>query len=396
MREGWEVKALKDVVQIVSGGTPKTKVNDYWGAGVAWITPADLGKLKSREVNATRRTISQRGLDKSSAKLFPEQSVILSTRAPIGHLAINIVPMATNQGCRGLVPLKNIDTLYIFYFLKGNICLLNDLGTGTTFKELSTKALGSVEIPIPPLTEQKQIVTILDKAFAAIDQAKANIEKNIANAKELFQSKLNDIFSQKGDGWVEKTFQELSTRIGDGLHGTPKYDDEGEYFFINGNNLNDGEIEIKTSTKTVNKDEYRKHKRELTQNTVLVSINGTLGKVAFYNNEPILLGKSACYINFDKSVDKKYIKFLIQSPLFFKNMADESTGSTIKNFSLKSMRNYRLNLPPIKEQHKIVKVLDDLSTETKKVEAIYQQKIADLVELKKSVLQKAFAGELVY
>jgi type I restriction enzyme S subunit len=394
MREGWKVKTIKDVTNIVAGGTPKTTVKDYWEGDIAWITPADMGKLETREVGSTRRTITELGLEKSSAKLFPENSVILSSRAPIGHLAINTIPMSTNQGCRGIVPLETLDTHYLFYFLKGNVTLLNELGTGTTFKELSTKALGSVSIPLPPLPEQRQIVAILDQAFAAIDQAKANIEKNIQNTKELFLSKLNEIFSQKGEGWEERSFQELSTRIGDGLHGTPNYDENGQYYFINGNNLSDGYIEIKENTKRVNKEEFEKHQRILTENTVLISINGTLGNVAFYNDEPVILGKSACYINFDSRVEKRYVKFLVQSSLFFENMANESTGATIKNFSLKSMRNYKLFLPPLEKQVETVNELELFDSGIKELSTTYSNKIASLEELKKSILQKAFAGEL--
>ena len=251
-----------------------------------------------------------------------------------------------------------------------------------------------MEIPIPPLSEQKQIVEVLDKAFEKIDKAIANIERNIENAEELFNSYLQNVFENEGNDWDEKTFRELSSRIGDGLHGTPKYDVNGEYYFINGNNLNDGVIEIKENTKKISKKEYEKHKRELTNNTVLISINGTLGKVAFYNNEPVILGKSACYINFNDEVNKHYIKYLVKSPLFFRNMAVNSTGATIKNFSLKSMRNYSLALPSIELQKQVVNKLDNISAEIKKSKAIFTKKIASLEELKKSILEKAFKGEL--
>jgi type I restriction enzyme, S subunit len=284
-------------------------------------------------------------------------------------------------------------------FLNYQILSLNDeiysLARGTAQKNLNVNAFKKVQLSYPTsLEEQKQIVAKLDQCFEAIDKARANAAKNLENAKELFQSKLNDIFSQKGEGWVEKTFEELSSRIGDGLHGTPKYDEYGKYYFINGNNLNDGVIEIKGNTKRVNKEEFEKYKKELTGNTVLISINGTLGKVAFYNNEPVILGKSACYINFNDEVNKHYIKYLVKSPLFFKNMANLSTGATIKNFSLKSMRNYTLPLPPLKQQKQIVEVLDGLQKQTQSLESKYQQELNSLEELKKSILQKAFEGEL--
>lgn len=246
----------------------------------------------------------------------------------------------------------------------------------------------------PSLEVQAKIVELLDETLAQLDKAKTNIELNLKNTEDFFQSKLNDIFSQKCVGCDEKTFQELSTRIGDGLHGTPNYDENGDYYFINGNNLNDGVIEIKENTKKVNKEEFEKNKRELTKNTVLISINGTLGNVAFYNDEPVILGKSACYINFKKEVNKHYIKYLVKSPLFFKNMASLSTGATIKNFSLKSMRNYSLYLPAIKEQELIVNELIEIEDNILSIKEQYEQKANNLEDLKQSILQKAFAGEL--
>jgi type I restriction enzyme S subunit len=188
--------------------------------------------------------------------------------------------------------------------------------------------------------------------------------------------------------------KELTSHLGDGLHGTPKYTTEGDYYFINGNNLTDGVIEFKSSTKRVSFEEYNKHKKNLTDRTILISINGTLGNVAFYNNEKIILGKSACYFNMKDGIDKNYIKYVLSSSYFLKYAHKEATGATIKNVSLKTMREFIVPLPSLKQQQVIVQNLDALSDETKKLEAIYQQKINDLEELKKSVLHKAFSGEL--
>ena len=314
--------------------------------------------------------------------------------ATAGQVGILNFQSSTNQAVCGIFPNENFIPEFIYYrFLEYQDQLIQQ-AVGGAQPNISQQKIKNTLIPEINISEQKKIVAILDKAFEAIDQAKANIERNIENAKELFQSKLNEIFSQQGEGWEEKSFQELSSRIGDGLHGTPQYDDEGDYFFINGNNLNDGVIEIKDSTKRVNRLEFEKHQRPLTDNTVQISINGTLGKVAFYNNEPVILGKSACYINFDSRVEKRYIKFLVQSTLFFENMGRESTGATIKNFSLKSMRNYKLFLPPVEAQVKIVGELELFDSYIKELKESYFQKFRSLEELKKSLLQKAFAGEL--
>ena len=160
--DDWEEKQLGEVCEIINGGTPKTKTKEYWDSEIKWITPKDLGKLVQRYVFDTPRKISELGLQKSSAKLLPINSVILSTRAPIGHLAINTSEMATNQGCRGLIPLKNFSAEYLYYFLKKSVQLLNSLGTGATFKELSKSSLSKIKIPLPTLAEQKQIVQKLD------------------------------------------------------------------------------------------------------------------------------------------------------------------------------------------------------------------------------------------
>lgn len=391
MKQGWEIKKLGEVSTIINGGTPKSKVEDYWNGNIDWITPADLGKLKSVTVNDTPRKITELGLKKSSAKVFKPNSVILSTRAPIGHLAINTVPMSTNQGCRGIVPSVDLNTWYLYYFLSGKVELLNELGTGATFLELSTKSLASIPIPIPPLPEQQRIVAILDQAFAAIAKAKFGAEQNLKNAKELFKSYLQGVF---GNGNLEtKELKELTTILGDGLHGTPKYTTDGDYYFINGNNLKDGVIVFKENTKRVNIEEYNKHKKNLTNRTVLVSINGTLGNVAFYNGEKIILGKSACYFNLKDNIDKVFVKYVLSSPYFIKYAHREATGATIKNVSLKSMREFKVPYPSLSEQQIIVRQLDTLNTETQKLDAIYQKKMKGLEELKKSILQKAFTGE---
>ncbi|MEZ7514240.1 restriction endonuclease subunit S [Flavobacterium frigidarium] len=326
--------------------------------------------------------------------------LIMSCSGTMGKVAIvpaNIKKGIINQALLKLTPSKNLDIEYLRYWMSSPdfIQRIEENTVGAAIKNVaSVKILKEIKVPVPPLQQQQQIVAIINQAFEAIDQAKANIEKNIANAKELFQSKLNEIFSQKDDGWEEKSFKELSTRIGDGLHGTPNYDEDGEYYFINGNNLTNGLIEIKGNTKKVNYEEFIKHKKELNENTVLISINGTLGNVAFYNNEKVILGKSACYINFMPSVNKHFIKYLIKSPIFFKSMANESTGATIKNFSLKSMREYIVNLPPMKIQNEIVQKLELLETDVLEITYSYKQKLNNLEDLKKSILQKAFAGEL--
>lgn len=157
--------------------------------------------------------------------------------------------------------------------------------------------------------------------------------------------------------WTKVSLEEISTRIGDGLHGTPKYDESGEFYFINGNNLADGKILIKEDTKRISSIEYDKIKKELNERTVLVAINGTLGNIGMYHDEPVALGKSACYINVNEKAEKLFIRYVLENQDFQIYARDFATGSTIKNLGLKAVREYSFNLPPLPTQRKIGSIL---------------------------------------
>ncbi|CDL00262.1 Type I restriction-modification system specificity protein [Magnetospirillum gryphiswaldense MSR-1 v2] len=157
--------------------------------------------------------------------------------------------------------------------------------------------------------------------------------------------------------WPEVRLEDVTTILGDGLHGTPEYDDAGDYFFVNGSNLCEGRIVFDEKTRRVSEKEYKKHQKNLNDRTVLVSINGTIGNVALFCGENVVLGKSACYFNVIHSVDKHYIYYVL-SGLPFKNYINKlATGSTIKNVSLRLMRDFSFLLPPPKEQERITSVL---------------------------------------
>lgn len=163
--------------------------------------------------------------------------------------------------------------------------------------------------------------------------------------------------------WEKVSLESISTRIGDGLHGTPKYDDNGEFYFINGNNLSEGKILIKEDTKRISSIEYDKIKKDLSEKTVLVAINGTLGNVGLYRDEPVALGKSACYINVNDKAEKLFVRYVLENHDFQRYAIDFATGSTIKNLGLKAVRDYSFNLPTLPTQRKIASILsgyDDL------------------------------------
>jgi type I restriction enzyme, S subunit len=163
----WPKVYLGDVAQIVSGATPKSSVDQYWDGDIHWITPADLSRLEGKEVSATARRFTEAGLSSCSSRILPPRSVLFSSRAPIGHVAINTVPMATNQGFKSFVPDQEIlSSDFLYWWLKSSKAYLQSLGRGATFKEVSKEIVESIEIPLPPLEEQRRIAAILDKAVS--------------------------------------------------------------------------------------------------------------------------------------------------------------------------------------------------------------------------------------
>jgi type I restriction enzyme S subunit len=169
--------------------------------------------------------------------------------------------------------------------------------------------------------------------------------------------------------WKWCRLRQLAVALGDGIHGTPNYSERSDCFFINGNNLEDGKIVVKPSTKMVSFDEMQKHKKPLTSKSVLVSINGTLGKVGFYAGENILLGKSACYFNLTDLTDKRFVKIVIDSDYFADYAIENATGTTIKNLSLRAMNELPVPLPPLAEQHRIVSKANELMALCNRLEA---------------------------
>ena len=193
------------------------------------------------------------------------------------------------------------------------------------------------------------------------EKAKLIAEGKLKKEKLLAPIAQNEKPFDLPNGWEFARLREIATHLGDGLHGTPVYTSNGKYYFVNGNNLKDGKIVIKHETKTVDVSEYEKYKKPLSSASILVSINGTLGTVGFYDSEPIILGKSACYINLvQEKVSKYFVKILIDAPSFMEYALKNAAGTTIKNLGLKAINDLPVALPPLSEQNRIVAKVEAL------------------------------------
>lgn len=401
---GWAVVALGSICQIINGGTPKSEVVKYWGGSNQWITPKDMGKLQSKFVEETERQITDAGLQNCSTKLSPPKSVILSSRAPIGHLAINLRPMATNQGCKTLIPSATLDFLYLYYFLSHSKQLLNDLGSGTTFKELSSSKLSEVPIPLPPLAIQKAIVAKLDAAFVSIDTAIAAAEKNAENAKQLFQSYLSDVFEKGGEGWEEKKLSEITTKIGSGATprgGDASYKPSGIPLIRSLNIYDDGFHYRKLAFLDEEQADALSNVI-VEENDVLLNITGASIARCCVPPADVLPARVNQHVSIIRPISNailpKFLQYLLTSNFYKSSLlkVGEGSGATRQALTKSQLQNFIVSFPrSLQKQSELITALFEVETLSKKIMEMYEGKSLAYNELKQSLLQQAFSGQLV-
>lgn len=377
---------LKEVFILQMGKTPARANETYWtDDGNKWVSISDLSTY-GKYVGDTKEQITDLAVQESGIKIVPQKTVLMSFKLSLGKTAITTEPIYTNEAIMAFIPTGKYDILpdYFYYLFSGY-----DWSKGTNRAVMGTTlnkaTLGEIVVKVPPLETQRQIAATLDKVTALIDKHKRQLKL----LDELVKSRFVELFGNpvKNDmGWESKPLNDVCDGIGDGLHGTPEYDDNGGYPFINGNNLIDGEIIITPATKMVSEETYKKHLIEVSPNAILISINGTLGKLAFYNGEQVMLGKSACYCNLKPSVNKMFVYGVMRSDAFAEFLDSSSTKSTIKNVGLKAMREYRLILPPTELQEQFAKFVE----QTDKSKQSVQQSLEKLETLKKSLMQEYF------
>lgn len=263
----------------------------------------------------------------------------------------------------------------------------------TTIARLYNDNLRNIQLNIPIIQEQEKIASFLSSIDKKIEQLSKKDELLESYKKGVMQKIFSQVIRFKADNgsdysdWEEKKLEDITLKISDGIHSTPKYDEKGLFYFINGNNLVNGKIKIDNNTKRISEKEFLKYKRDLNSTTILLSINGTIGNLALYNDEKVLLGKSACYINID---EKQIIKYFIYNILKTKNIENffysEVTGSTIKNLSLNTIKNTKIKLPQLEEQTKIANFLSSIDTKISQ----NRKALEETKKFKKALLQQMF------
>jgi len=326
--------------------------------------------------------------------ILDEVDVLVSLTGYIGRAGIiqnEHLPAVLNQRVARVNP-KSSEQLtqrFLFLYLSSESfrALLTEDGHGAAQQNVSTKDMALLPFAVPPLAEQERIVGILDEAFEGIAAATAQAEKNLHNARELFQSVLQSTFSQKGDDWEETTLGEVCELIS-GQHilaGDYNTTHKGIGYLTGPADF--GEFNPIVSRWT------EKPKSTAKSDDILITVKGSgVGKINILAEEEVAISRQLMAIRLNDTVSLKFIYFFMNMQFAF--FQDLSTGAAIPGISRKDVLNLLLNLPPLPTQQAIVEKLDALSEETKALEAIYERKQSALAELKQSLLQKAFAGEL--
>lgn len=290
-----------------------------------------------------------------------------------------------NQRVCRVIAKQGVCEDYLRFALTVELKIIENRTAFVTVKHLSAKELNKIELDIPEYGVQERIA----KTLIIIEQVLCSRKQQLQQLDELVKARFAELFGNpvKNDmGWKCKPLNDVCDGIGDGLHGTPEYDDNGGYPFINGNNLIDGEIVITSATKMVSEETYKKHIIDISPNAILISINGTLGKLAFYNGEKVMLGKSACYCNLKTNINKFFVYGVMKSDSFAEFLDNSSTKSTIKNVGLKAMREYKLILPPTELQEQFATFVKQVD----KSKVVVQKALDEAQTLFDSLMQEYF------
>jgi type I restriction enzyme, S subunit len=386
MKKKWEMKKLGDVCKFDK--RPNQKINLPY-VGLEHIE-SDSGKFIG---STTSQSV------KSLTFYFTHEHVLYGRLRPYlnkvllpnfeGHCSTEIFPIKVS---------KELDKNFLFHWLLSDKTAnkINATCTGARMPRANMNAVLEFKIPIPQLAEQQRIVAILDKAFAAIATAKGYAERNLQNSKELFQSYLHNVFANKGEGWEEKNLKEIGiTQTGT----TPKTSNKENYGdfipFVKPADINiSGNGEIRYNDEGLS-EQGLKNGRLMSKGSVLmVCIGASIGKVGFVDRD-VSCNQQINTLSVKKSFDPKFFYYALSTQHFFEQVIKNSAQATLPIINKGKWETLTVNYPKsLTEQQRIVAKLDALSEQTKKLESIYRLKIADLEELKKSILQKAFDGEL--
>jgi len=402
MKQGWETKKLGEVLLKTETIDPTKNPNKEF----TYLDVSSVNKETKEIENAT--VLLGKDAPSRARKLTRTNDVIFATVRPTHSRVALITEDYNEQVCStGYFVLRGkefIHNKYLFYFLltDGFNKNMEKLQKGASYPAVTDAEVKSINISFPKsLPEQQHIVSILDQVFEAIAKAKANAEQNLKNAKELFESYLETLFSEIFNSNETKTISELAKVIGGYSFKSGDFNKEGKYQVIRMGNVRPGVIRENESPVFIDSmDEKALSKALLLPNDVIITQTGTkkkrdYGYTVIIEKTNYLLNQRIAAIRFSKQYLPEFFLYFSWTNIFKDQYFANETGTVGQgNVGIGAITDAKVPFLTVSEQQTIIQKLDALSAETKRLETIYQKKIVDLEELKKSVLQKAFAGEL--
>ncbi|HHG3260550.1 TPA: restriction endonuclease subunit S [Vibrio parahaemolyticus] len=406
--KNWIETDIGSVAKVISGGTPKASDDSNFakpGTGYAWLTPADLSGYKRKSISNGKRDLTQKGLDSSSAKLMPEGSVLFSSRAPIGYVAIAENEISTNQGFKSFVFDERVYPSYAYYYLKSIRNLAESWGTGTTFKELSGAKAKQLPFILAPYDEQLRIADRLDSIFEKLEIAKSRLEKVPLLLKYFRMSVLSAAVSgELTEKWRDANnagnWEHVSLKqVGKGFNygSSAKSKKEGSVPVLRMGNLQDGKLDWSDLVYTSDEKEIEKYKLEA-------------GDVLFNRtNSPELVGKTSIYrgereaifagylikVQGTERLNSEYLNIQLNSPHARDYCWQVKTdGVSQSNINAQKLKAYEFNVPSVEEQEEIVRVVSELLSKSDLVRKQYEAAKLHIDKLTQSILARAFRGEL--
>ncbi|WP_151948075.1 restriction endonuclease subunit S [Aliarcobacter butzleri] len=393
----WKEYKLGDVAEIIGGGTPSTSNNEFWNGNIPWLTPRDLTGYSKVYISHGERFITESGLKNSSAKLMPKGSVLLTSRAPIGYVVIAENEICTNQGFKSLVPnFEILNSEFLYYWLKANTDYLQQLGTGTTFTEISGSVVKNIDISLPPLEEQKAIAEILSSLDDKIDL----LHRQNQTLESLAQTLFRQWFIEEVKEEWEIKFSDAPIQIIDGDRGNnyPKNSDffTNEYcLFLSARNVTKNGFDFSDCQFITKERDELLRKGKLSRNDVVLTTRGTVGNIAYYHElipfENIRINSGMVILRADETkISPLYLYILMKSPLFCESVIEHTSGSAQPQLPIRDLNNVSFILPPKNIYYKFME----------QVKPIYskvfnnQKQIQTLEKLRDTLLPKLLSGEV--
>lgn len=341
---------LGDICEIVSGSTPKTSIAEYWDGDVKWITPAELSDDTYIIMDSVRK-ITELAVEKTGLRSIPKGTVILSSRAPIGKVAIAGCELYCNQGFKNLICSDVINNKYLYWFLKGNTIFLNSLGRGATFKEISKSIVSEIEINIPSIMQQKKVVENLEKLNRIISIRKQELQL----LDELVRGRFVELFGDPVSnpyGYDKVALSDLAD-IKIGPFGSLLHKEdyiEGGHPLINPSHIIDGKVSPDDKL-TISDEKYEELSvYQLKTGDVVMGRRGEMGRCAVVPEEGFLCGTGSILIRTKGEVTADYIQKIISFPSFKKTIEDMAVGQTMPNLNVPIVSGFQIIKPPMEVQ----------------------------------------------